>query len=224
MPSTAPYIPPKNANLIAWAQNFETLIAASPSTYGLTSGDATTITAAYTPLNADYVIISSPTTKTKAAVQAFNTQKVNSLAVLRPYSQQIANNAGVTSSNKVALGLNPRTNTPTPITAPTTNPVLTAQSTSTAGTILRYRDVTASPSVKSKPAGVTQLYLFATASATVITDPTLLTFVGPETKSPFTQAMGAGDAGKTVYFAARWATRKGLMGPWSPVLSYVVAG
>jgi hypothetical protein len=224
MGQLAPYIPARNANLIAWAANFSTLITAAPATYGLMSGDAATIAATNTALAAAYALITSPATKTATTVQAFNAEKVIALATFRPYAQTISLNAGVSSSNKIALGVNPRTSTPTPITAPTTNPVLTAQSTSTAGTILRYRDATASPSVKSKPYGVTQLYLYAMASATAITDPTELPFTGPQTKSPFTLALGAGDAGKTVYIAARWATRKGLMGPWSPIISYVVAG
>jgi hypothetical protein len=110
----------------------------------------------------------------------------------------------------------------TPITTPTTTPVLTAQSASTAGIIVRYRDSTASPSVKSKPYGVIGTLIYAKASATVITDPTLLSYEGTQTKSPFTLSMPA-TAGMIVYMAARWTTKKGLLGPWSPIISYVSA-
>jgi hypothetical protein len=224
MPFPAPYIPPRNANFVAWLANFATLIAASPATYGLVSGDATVISAQNTALAAAYALITSPSTKTAATVSAFNTEKVNALAVARPYAVTISLNAGVSSANKIALGINPRTAVPTPVTAPTTTPVLTAQSTSTAGTIIRYRDATASPSVKSKPAGVTAIEMYGLASTTAVTDPTTLLFLGVQTKSPYTQAMGSGAAGKTVYFSARWVTRKGLVGPWAPIISYVVAG
>ena len=224
MPQLAPYIPAKNATFVAWLANFSALLTTSPATYGLTAGDATTVAAQNTILAAAYTLITSPSTKTAATVSAFNTDKVNALATVRPYAQLISNNAGVTSANKIAIGVNPRTSVPTPISTPTTAPTLTAQSTSTAGTIIRYRDSTASPSVKSKPYGVTQLYLYAKASASAITDPTALTFQGPFTKSPLQLALGSGSAGMTVYFAARWATRKGLLGPWSSIISYVVAG
>lgn len=224
MPSLAPYIPSKNANFVAWANNFATLIAASPSTYGLASGDATTISAINTAVAAAYGLIASPSTKTAATVQAYNTEKVSALATLRPYAQQIANNAGVSPSNKTAVGVNPRTSTPTPISAPTTAPSLTAVSTSPAGTILRFRDSTSSPSVKAKPYGVTQLILVGAQSATAITDPTQLLFLTAVTKSPIQVALGSAFAGKTVYFAARWMTRKGLLGPWSAITPVVVAG
>lgn len=219
MPALPPYIPAKNANLLAWANNFSTLITASPGTYGLLAGDATAIAAQYTALNAAYGLITSPSTKTASTVSAFNSEKVNALAIFRPYAQTISLNAGVSSANKTALGVNPRTSVPTPITAPTTSPVLTAQSSSTAGIILRYRDATASPSVKAKPYGVTSIAMYATASATAITDPTLLTFQGNFTKAPLTLSM-PGSVGKQVYVAARWVTRKGLVGPWSAVIAY----
>lgn len=224
MPQLPPYIPAKNANFIAWLANFSTLITAAPATYGLLAADATTIAGQNTIMAAAYALITSSATKTPATVAAYNADKVNCLAIVRPYAQTIANNAGVSSSNKVAVGVNPRTSVPTPITVPTTAPALTAVSTSTAGTIIRYRDATASPSVKSKPYGVTQMQLYGMTSATPVTDPTTLTFLGVETKAPLTIALGSGAAGKTAYFAARWQTRKGLVGPWSPIISYVVAG
>jgi hypothetical protein len=224
MSQAAPYIPAKDADWSNWLNNFATLIAASPATYGLMAGDSTTITAQKTAWNSAYALVTSPSTKTPATVQAKNTEKAIALAIIRPYAITISINAGVSSANKIALGVNPRTSTKTPITTPTTNPVLTAQSTSTAGTILRYRDATASPSVKSKPYGVIALLLYKKASATPITDPEELVFVDLYTKSPFQVTSENADVGKTMYWAARWVTRTGLLGPWSPIITYVVAG
>ena len=224
MPALPPYIPAKNANLLSWALNFSTLITASPATYGLTSGDATAIAGQYTALAAAYALLTSPTTKTAATVSAFNSEKIVALLTFRPYAVTISLNAGVSSASKTALGVNPRTSTPLPITAPTTNPVLTAVSSSTAGTILRYRDSVASPSVKSKPYGVIAVQLFGMASATAVTDPATLPLLATLTKSPNQIALGSAAAGKTAYFAARYITRKGLIGPWSPIINYVVIG
>jgi hypothetical protein len=224
MPSLPSYIPAKEANLNSWLLNFSALLTAAPSTYGLSPTDASNVAADVATWTAAYSPILSPSTKTAAAVSAKNSAKVAILAQIRPYAQQISLNAGVTTSAKTAIGVNPRTSVPVPITAPTTSPVLTAQSTSTAGTIIRYRDATASPSVKSKPYGVISVQLWAKSSTTPITDPTLLLFIESATKSPLTAVMGSGAAGTTVYFAARWQTRKGLVGPWSPIISYVVAG
>jgi hypothetical protein len=222
MPVVAPYIPVKNAAMIAWLANFSGLITASPATYGLAAGDATSIAAINTAMAAAYALITSPSTKTAATVAAFNALKAGDLPPIRQYAQMISLNAGVSSANKIAVGVNPRTSVPTPITAPTTNPVLTVASASTAGLILRYRDSVASPSVKSKPFGVIAVQVYAMASTTVVTDPTTLPFVLSATKSPLTLSLPA-TAGKVCYIVARYITRKGLVGPWSPIISYVSA-
>lgn len=224
MPAVAPYIPVKNAQLIPWVNNFSTLITAAPATYGLTAGDATAIAAQKTALAAAFTLITSPSTKTAATVSAFNSAKVTALATLRPYAQNIRYNAGVSTGNKIALGLNPNTSNPVPITAPTTHPVITIESTSTGGSIFRYRDSVASPSVKAKPFGVIGCQIFALQSSTPITNPLLLTYNATLTKCPATIVMGSGAAAQTVYFAARWITRKGLIGPWSAIINYNVAG
>lgn len=224
MPAPAPYIPNKDSLLNTWAQNFSGLITATPATYGLVAGDATTIAGAYTTFNTAYLAAINPSTRTPQQVSAKNTAKVTLLATVRPYAVTISLNAGVSSANKIALGVNPRTSVPTPITAPTTAPVLTLVSAPPLQHICRYRDETASPSVKSKPYGVVQVQIYATASATPVTNPALLDFKGVSTKSPFLVAWDSGDKGKQAYYAARWITRKGLVGPWSTVVDFTVAG
>jgi hypothetical protein len=224
MPTVAPYIPPKDGPLDSWSQNFSTLITANPMLYGLTSVDAGNIASPVGIYHTDYGIVTSPTTKTAQAVSAKNTAKVNMLAVVRPYAQTIALNPGVSSANKIALGLNPRTSTPSPITPPSSNPVLTLQYLTPGLLTLRYRDSAASPSVKSKPYGVKSLQLFGTHSLTPITDPTLLPQCGTFTKSPLQFNLPSGyTPGLTWYFAAKWQTQKGLQSPWSPIVNFVVS-
>lgn len=219
----APYIPAKDAQLDAWANNFSTLITAGPGTYGLLAADAVAIAALFTTWHAAYNVAKSPSTRTPTTVQAKNIARANLLATCRPYAQTVANNAGVSSANKIALGVNPRTNPPAPIAAPTTNPNLTIVSASTLTQVIRSRDSMAAPSVKAKPAGAVALQLYGTASATPVTDPTALKFLGLQTKTPFQVSWTSGDAGKQAYYAARWVTRTGLVGPWSSIVSFTVA-
>ena len=223
MPALPPYIPAKDAMFNHWLVNFSGLITANPPLYGLTPSDATAIAAPTATWVAAYALVTSPTTKTASSVQAKNVARVNANAIARPYAQQISLNQGVSPDNKIALGLNPRTPTPTPITTPTTHPVLTIVSAPPLQHIVRYVDQMASPSVKSKPYGVIQLQIFGQVSATPITDPTTLPLLQVSTKSPFLQSWPSGASGMRAYYAARWATRKGLVGPWSPIVSFIVA-
>jgi hypothetical protein len=224
MSALPPYIPARDAALNSWLANFSGLISDDPAVYGLTSSDASNIAAPVAVWTASYALVTSPSTKTATTVSAKNTAKVNVLAVVRPYAQQVSLNAGVTSDSKIELGLNPRTSTPSPITPPTTNPVLLLQSCSNLSAYLRYRDSAASVSVKAKPFGVLQLQLFGQVSVTAITDPTGLPLKGTFTKSPLVLTFASGDVGKQFYAAGRWSLRTGGVSPWSPMINFTVVG
>jgi hypothetical protein len=221
---STPYIPNKDADFANWIDNFSAMITASPTTYGLVASDAVVIAAVTAAWDTDYALAINPSTRTPTTVQQKNISKVGALATCRPYAQLIANNAGVSSSNKIALGLNPRTNPPTPVTAPTTLPVLSVSSAINQALVVRYRDSLASPSVKSKPAGAVAMEFRTQTSATAITDPNLIAYDGLKTKSPFTAVYAPGDVGKTAYLVGRWVTRTGLVGPWGSIINFVVPG
>lgn len=223
MAGLAPYIPNTDGALDTWALNFSTLITATPATYGLGSGDAVTIAGVYTTWHASFLSATNPGTKTKTTVAAKNTARVNLLAICRPYATMVSNNAGVSSADKTTLGVNPRTSVPTPISAPTSRPVLTFINATPLASHLRYSDSVAGPLVKSKPYGVIGLQFFGKTSSTAITDPALLPYFQQQPTSPFTASWESGDVGKTAYVAARWITRKGLVGPWSDITSFTVA-
>lgn len=223
MPALAPYIPPKDAALNSWAANFTTLLSAAPSTYAQTATTAAAVAAVEAVWAAAYALVTSPSTKTKTTVAAKNTARTNMLATIRPVAQNISLAPGVSSAAKAAIGVNPRTSTPAPITAPTTYPVLSVLQSLALTHIISYRDQLASPSVKSKPYGVVQCYLYGLPSATPVTDPTTMQFLGGKTKSPLSQSWPSADGGMKIYYAARWSTRTGLLGPWSPIVSFTLA-
>lgn len=223
MTGTPPYIPPRDADFLNWLDNFATTIAADQGTFGLTAGDATAISAQNTAFAAAYALGGgtyhapvNAATKTPASTQAKNDAKTNALAVVRPYAQQIANNAGVTSENKVALGLNPRTTPPTPIPAPASFPIVGVRSAGPLTVTLQWQDSTIGAG-KSKPYGAIQAEVRAQVSATPLTDPDALAANSIQTKSPLTLSFASGDGGKQLYYAVRWVTRRGLTGPWSAI-------
>ena len=225
MPMAPPYIPRQNAKTIAWMQNFSGLITAAPMTYGLMSADAVAIAAVVNPLVLAYGLITSKSTKTADTVQQFNTALATALAVARPYSQQISLNAGVTSANKIALGLNPKQNTPSPITPPTTTPVLSLQAIAVNSVYLRYRDSAASPSVKSKPYGVQSVAIAAiaaTIAAPPSTPPSQWPTIVNATKTPINVPTTGFAAGAQVYCAAQYLTRNGQKSAFGNTINFTV--
>jgi hypothetical protein len=223
MPALPPYIPAQDVNLATWADNFSDLITAGPATYGLLAGDATAIAAVVTPFLSAYSLAVNPSTRTPVTIADKDDAKIAMLALVRQYAVQISLNAGVLTADKIAVGVNPRTSTPTPIATPTTSPVVTIVSAPPLQHILRYRDEMSSPTVKAKPYGVTQILIYATASATPITDQNALDFKGAYTKAPSLIEWQPEDAGKQAYYAGRWMTRAGKVGPWSSVTNFTIA-
>lgn len=222
MAALAAYIPDRDADLDNWAANFSTLLTASPATYGQSSGTASTVAAAVAAWHAAYVLVTSPMTKTAATVSAKNAARVNMLSVVRPVAQNISLNAAVSSSDKTAIGVNPRTSTPQPITVPTTYPIVNLQAGAALQLYARYRDSAASVSVKSKPYGVQSVVLSYVVSATPVTDVTMLTVKQYATKSPALIQFGSGDGGKQCYIAGQYLMRNGKLSGFGPIVSFTV--
>ena len=221
MPTPAPYIPPRDADFDAWFTNFSTLLTASPTTYGLVAGDATTVAASLTLWSAAYTAAITPSTRTPVTVAAKDTQRIASTLILRPYAQRIAVNPAVTNGNKVAIGVNPRGTVPTPIPAPTTPPILYWKGAFPGEIKLAYKD-TALGATKKKPFGAIGLEVWAGYGATSPPPLSGCVYQKTMTKSPNVLDT-TGHAGEAVAIYGRFVTRSGpggnaQFGPWSTVL------
>ena len=221
MPGVANYLPARTKDFNNWLVAFAKQTSATPWAYGLTAADAATIANHVAEWSTAYLPVTSPATKTAVTVAAKNAARVIVTARIRTFAQAIANNPGVSSGNKTGLGLNPGTRKWTHVTAPNTRPVLSFQSASPLAAILRYRD-SDGVSTKAKPYGVVQCRVFGQSSPEPIADRTTLPLIATPTKSPFILTFADGQAGQTIYLAARWATRTGLTGPWSSIIKFIV--
>lgn len=217
-----PYIPSTDDALNVWANNFNTLITASPVTYGLVAADATSINTFVSAFDSALTLASDPSTKTKATVAAKDSAKAAMLDIVRGYAQRIAHNNGVSNDDKVALGLNLPNPHKSPIPAPVTFPLLTVIGATPGQQTLRYADST-TPDKRSKPAGAVMLELVAVAATVAPAGPDDLVTLAFVTKQPYSQNWPPEDKGKTAYYYGRWVTRTGLVGPWSAVASMVIA-
>lgn len=205
-----------------WVANFKTLIAASPTSYGLVTSDATAITTAYTNWHAAYLAAVSPTTRTEATVETKNEQKAIVLGVCRGYAAAIRVNHAISNALKIGLGLHVPSGTATPIPPPSTYPLLTIESFNMGVLELHAADQSA-PDRKAKPPGVAGLLLFSVIAPTAATVPDGAGFNAFLTKPKFHSAFDPADAGKTVTYFGRWTNGKGELGPWSPPVSIRIA-
>lgn len=220
-----PYIPPKDADFDAWFLNFNTLIAANPTTYGLTAPDATAITAVYTPWSVAYPIAINPATRTAATVATKDATRATAEATVRPYAIRIRNNAAVSDALKIGVGVTIPNTPPTPIPAPVDVPVLSLLRAISLEQTLEFK--TSGTIGKAKPFGVIGVEIWRSVGVAFATDPVQTAYITTVTKSPFRQTYEAADQGKKVTFFGRFITRSGpggqiQRGPWSDALNLIV--
>jgi hypothetical protein len=216
-----PYIPQTDAGLESWALNFKTLLAASPTTYGLTSGNATSVTSSYTAWHSAYVAAADKPSRTKTLVQAKTTAKTNLLALVRPFAQTIRNNPAVLDSDKVAIGVTVPGSGPSPIPAPVTEPVVTIRSGSPLRHTLAYAD-SSTPDSRRKPFGARLIEIRASKGTTVGSDPAAASVVAIVGRQPVQVDYDSADRGKIATYFGRWVTATGLAGPWSAPVAMAI--
>lgn len=216
------YIPSRDPELESWLLNFKTLIAASPTSYGLVTADGTAITNSYNAWHTAYAAATNPATRTHVTIAAKDAQKILTLDVVRTYAATIRANGAVSDSLKLGLGLNVHDTEPTPIPPPSTYPLLTINSAGPLLQGLRAADQ-ATPTRRAKPHGAAGLLLFRNIGTTATTDPTGAAFLGFVTKAQFQSTFTSEQDGKIATYFGRWTNAKGEVGPWSAPVSMRVA-
>lgn len=218
----ATYIPSRDADLDTWLLNFKTLIAATPTNYGLVAADATAITNAFNSWHTAFLLASNPTTRTKGTVSTKNTQKANVLTVVRGYANTLRVNKGVSNELKIGLGLHVADSQPTPVPPPSTYPLLSISGIAQGLQDLRASDQD-SPTKRAKPVGAAGLLLYRAVSTAPISEPTAATFLSFVSKAAYTATFTPADNGKVATYFARWTNSKGEVGPWGPPASMPIA-
>lgn len=220
---SSPYIPPRDVDLLAWGQNFTDLLTLDPNRYGIDTTDAATLQSEFDDFKAAMVIVSSPSTKTAAAVAHKNATRALFLIDARFFAQYIRNLRGVTNEDKTALGLTIPDPVPTPVPPPSVAPDVSVLGIIANQFTMRARNP-ATPTSNAKPQGVTQMIVYGSVTVTPQTefnaaDPQLIQL---STKSPFLIDTSLMDAGKYLTVWVQYANRKGQVGPLSTPVSAIV--
>ncbi len=216
------YIPDRDPALDTWLLNFKTLIATTPTNYGLVAADGTAITNAYNAWHTAFLAATNPTTRTKGTVATKNVQKGIVLGVVRGYANTIRVNKAVSNELKIGLGLHVSDSQPSPVPPPSTYPIISISGMGQGLQDLRAADQN-TPQKRAKPLGAAGLLLFRAVGTAPVSEPTAATFLAFVSKDKFTSAFLPADNGKTATYFARWTNSKGEVGPWSPPASMPIA-
>lgn len=208
------FIPAPDGLALTWFQTFAAGLSASPGTYGLGPADAANITAAVDAYAAAYAVALDPAQRTKVAVSNKDATRANAEALCRQVASLIKYNNGISDSDKVAVGVRPVNPSRSPINVPASSPLLNVIGATPGSQTVRYADSN-SPDRPAKPFGAAQIQVFVAVGTAPVADPDTAQFYGAFTKNPIAVGFDPADDGKVATYFARWASRRGDVGPWS---------
>ena len=219
----ATFLPTREANLVAWSNNFNTLISATPTAFGLTAAQATAYATLNSAFDSAYNTIKNNTTRSPANIISKNQAKRNLIASARQLAGVIQRYPAITNAQRSALGLTVPI-IPSPIPAPGSAPQLEIGVVSGYAVKVRLHDST-SGSKRGKPAGVSGASVFSHVGPTAPSDLSVWKFEGNTSKTavellfPNTTAAGA-----TVWLTAFWFNPRKQSGPPCAPLSTNLQG
>lgn len=220
MPSD--FIPQRDADLGPFADNMSEVVGEDPPDYGLTTGQATALTTAYSAWTNAYEASLEADLAAKAATVTKVGARATLEAAIRACNASVQATPTVTNAQKELAGFPVRDTTRTPVPPPTTAPfVVSAIAQSALSQQLEFRDQ-GTPSKRAKPSGVTGAEIWCKVGAPAPIDGTGCTFIGLDTRTPYLAEFDPEDSGKAVWYVLRWVSTTGEPGPWGPVFAAVV--
>lgn len=216
-------LPDTDAKLLAWVNNFKTLITAAPTTYGLSAAQATAFGTLVTNF-ATALAACEPGVRNKSSTATKNNCRDLLKKSARELSSIITGQPNVTDSQRYALGLNVRA-IPQPVPPPSSQPLIEVVSVMGRTVSLRFKS-TATIGKRGRPAGTAGLQVYSMVGTAATDNPADWTFCGTTSKTlmdvefPATVA-----AGSQVFFVASWVNPKLQTGPASnPVSTFLQFG
>lgn len=217
------YIPATDAHALAWFKNFANRLTADPTRYGLVAADAASVQALVDAYEVAYGVVTDPAGRNPGTVAVKDEARAAAETLCRQYGLLIKYNAGITTQDKLDLGLRPVNLNRDPVPPPDSSPLLNVLGATPGSHTVRYSD-TSTPDSGRKPFGVIQLQLFVAVAETPVVDPAAASLYGCFTKNPVGVVFDAEDNGRIATYFACWITRRGDTGPWSlPISMTIVA-
>lgn len=210
--SAPTYIPPREADFVTWLTNFNNLILADPTSFGLTVGDANALNTMTVAYLAAYAAAIDGTTRGPSTIATKDAARANVTTLARQYAVMMQANPSITDTQKTNLGITVRKTNRTPVPPPSTSPLLAFIAATPLQHTLRASDQL-TPDSRAKPFGALSLQLSVWV-APIGTSPS-----GPPnqlitvTKNPIAVNFDSSDIGKLASYVGRWQTRTGLIGP-----------
>ena len=216
------YIPRPDGDFDAWQANFITYASANAAALGLDPLiDIPPLITAQGTWTADRAAHTAAQAAAQAAREAKETGRGGLEGVIRPLVARLQASAAVDDTERQALGITVRDAIPTPVTPPITRPVVSVDASQRLQHTIAFADE-ATPTRKAKPAGVRGAQVWVKIGDPAPVDPSELTFLATDTRTPYLAQFEGADANKVAHYMLRWESTRGEPGPWSETASATI--
>jgi hypothetical protein len=214
------YIPTSDAEFSAWLNNFISYANANLTPLGLVATDLTPLQTAATAFNTAVGNNVAAQAAAKGTRESKDSARDAAEGLARPLVQRLQTAPEVKNSQRQSLGLNVRSTSRTAAAAPTSRPVATVDTRQRLQHTISFVDEN-TPGSRAKPDGVVGCEVWVKVG-TAPADPSELTYLATDTKTPYTAVFDGADAGKAAHYMLRWVNRRGERGPWSQTVSATI--
>jgi hypothetical protein len=218
------FLPAKDAELLAWSANYSDQMLALGAAVGIQPAQQT----AYAALHADFAAklqtATEPSTRTRSSISLKNDSRTLLKAEARELARIINAFPNTTNAQRLDLGLNARSDEPTPINPPTEPPVLEVLA--AMGRTLKIRLRGIGSEGRGKPEGVDGATVMSFVGTAPPADVMAWTFQGSTTRTTFdVEFPPTVPAGAQVWLTAFWFNPRSQSGPaCAPVSAYLAGG
>ena len=134
--------------------------------------------------------------------------------MIRPLVGRLQASSDVDDAERAALGITVPDTVPTPVGPPETRPVVKVDTSQRLQHTISFGDEL-TPTRTAKPAGVRGAQLWVKIGDPAPIDPSELTYLATDTRTPYVAAFAGADANKVAHYMLRWESTRGEPGPWS---------
>lgn len=222
MPS---YLPSREADLVTWSNNFNTLINVDPVAYGLDIGQAAAYTALHDAFVSAFQTANDNSTRTPSAVVTKNDAKealIEGPGGIRELVTIIQGNPTTTDTQRSDLEITIRDTEPTPVPVPGNPPEIDVIEVYGRKVTLRLRDVK-NPTKRGKPDGVIGATILSFIGETPPTSAGAWQLEGSTGRTTYTVEFPETVApGTKVWLTAFWYNPRSQSGPAAtPIHSHI---
>lgn len=198
------------------------IVLKGESTYGMTATEVSDIVAYRTNYAVLYAASTAKMTKNETSTKNRDENQALYIPALElVFNNHLINNPAISAADKTAMGIHEMGTVGTPVPDPTQAPAVVISYGAPLRHIIKMRNAATGRIGKPKGVGFMEMWSKIGDPAPMgLLDATVKVNIG---KSGMAITYLLSQKGMTVYYFARWVTKKGSYGPWGAFFSAVIA-